>query len=79
MAVVSQSVSAEKLIKELRRAGLKSEADAGAEDDAGAGDGDFDWNRLGRAVGGFFASVPPVEFLRGPIRWFIQTFFFLYT
>ena len=30
-------------------------------------DGDFDWAQLGKAVGGLWATVPPVEFLCGPI------------
>jgi hypothetical protein len=63
LSVVNQAVSCDRLIKELRKRGLKS-------DDGGEGrDGDkFDWASLGRAVGPFFATLPPVEFLCGPIR-----------
>lgn len=65
MAVVNQSVSAEKLIKELRKHGCQpGDEEAGG----GEGDGDFDWQKLGQAVGILFATVPPFETLCGPIR-----------
>jgi hypothetical protein len=60
LAVVNQSVSAEKLIKELRKHGCQPDRDGD--------EGDFDWQRLGRAVGGLFATVPPLETLCGPVR-----------
>jgi len=70
--VVNQSVSAEKLIKKLRSQGRKREGTALEESGDGVGEGedeaDFDWSKLGKAVGMFFATVPPLETLCGPIR-----------
>jgi len=66
--VVNQSVSAEKLIKKLRSQGRKREGEGGDGVGEGEDEADFDWSKLGKAVGMFFATVPPLETLCGPIR-----------
>jgi len=63
LAVVNQAVSCDRLLKELRKRGVKD--DDG--EDGEAGSGRFDWKSLGRAVAPFFATPPTVEFLCGPI------------
>lgn len=63
LAVVHQAVSVEKLISGLRKKGMKNEEN----EEGAAEDGDFDWTRLGLAVGMLFAAPPSVEFLCGPI------------
>jgi hypothetical protein len=69
--VVNQSVSAEELIKKLRSQGRKRGGVALEEggDGVGEDEADFDWSKLGKAVGMFFATVPPLETLCGPIRY----------
>jgi hypothetical protein len=60
LTVVTQAVTADKLIRELR-------SKFRGRDDAEGSDGDFDWAKLGRMVSSMFAAVPPVDFLLGPI------------
>mmetsp|Transcript_17424 Transcript_17424/g.40090 ORF Transcript_17424/g.40090 Transcript_17424/m.40090 type:complete len:348 (-) Transcript_17424:47-1090(-) len=64
LALANQAVSVDKLIRELRKKGC---VDDSAQDEGDSEDGDFDWAQLGKAVGGLWATVPPVEFLCGPI------------
>jgi|AntAceMinimDraft_5_1070358.scaffolds.fasta_scaffold100697_1 hypothetical protein len=75
---MNQSLSAETLIENLRkqyRKRPKSKAEEDNKRPKSPGDSSsdedsegFDWGRLGKAAGKFFATVPPFETLNGPLQ-----------
>ena len=67
VAVVTQAVTVEAVIQQLRKKFAKDEDGDDEDDDEAVAGGEFDWEELGTKVAHLFGSVAATDFLCGPV------------